>query len=129
MAAKDEFAGYCAELFASIGPVRVRRMFGGHGIYVDDLFVAIVTGDSLYLKADQQTSPAFEQAGGTRFAYRTKGRSVSLQFWTPPAHALDSPGLMEPWARLAAQAALRSRAGQPARTNRSCVSSGSRMPR
>ena len=129
MTAKDEFAGYCAELFASIGPVRVRRMFGGHGIYVDDLFVAIITGDCLYLKADRQSAAAFEQAGGTRFAYQARGRSVSLQFWTPPAHAMDSPQLMQPWAHLAAQAALRSRAQKPARIKRSSASRRSGMAR
>ena len=127
MASGNEFANYCAELFAALGPVRVRRMFGGHGIYVDDLFVAIVSAESLYLKADLQCASAFEKAGGTRFTYEGKGRSVSLQYWTPPAPALDSPALMEPWARLALAAALRSRKdsavavrpGDPVRVRRS----------
>lgn len=110
MASRNEFADYCAELFGPVGAVRVRRMFGGHGIYVDDLFVAIVLGESLYLKADAQSAPAFEKAGGSRFTYESKGRAVSLKFWTPPAEAMDSPALMEPWARLAVAAALRSRA-------------------
>jgi DNA transformation protein and related proteins len=114
MASRSEFADYCAELFGSLGLVRVRRMFGGHGIYVDDLFVAIVSGESLYLKADPQCAPAFEKAGGTRFTFESKGRAVSLQYWTPPPQAMDAPGLMEPWARLAMAAALRSRAGSPA---------------
>jgi DNA transformation protein len=47
MAAKDAFANYCAELLSALGTARVRRMFGGHGIYVDDLFVAIVLGETL----------------------------------------------------------------------------------
>jgi hypothetical protein len=38
-------------------------MFGGHGIYVDDLFVAIVVADTLYLKADAETIPRFEGRG------------------------------------------------------------------
>lgn len=109
MPSTNEFASHCAELLAPAGSVRVRRMFGGHGLYLDDLFVAIVTGEALYLKADSQTAAAFEKAGGTRFAYRAQGRSVSLQFWSPPAEAMESPRLMQPWVRLAAQAALRSR--------------------
>lgn len=119
MPSTNEFASHCAELLAPCGSVRIRRMFGGHGLYVDDLFVAVVTGESLYLKADPQTAAAFESAGGTRFAYRAKGRSVSLQFWTPPAEAMDSPRLMHPWARLAADAALRSRAGASGQGKRS----------
>ena len=112
MSSRNEFADYCAGLLAPVGAVRVRRMFGGHGLYVDELFVAIITGETLYLKADPETAPAFERAGGTRFVYGSRGKSVALQYWTPPAEALDSPRAMEPWARLAMQAALRSRAGK-----------------
>jgi DNA transformation protein and related proteins len=120
MASRDEFARYCAELFEPMGSVRVRRMFGGHGLYVDELFVAIVTGECLYLKADAQTAPAFEKAGCSPFSYEARGRRVSLHFWTPPPEAMDSPRLMEPWSRLAVAAALRSRKGKPkARGDRS----------
>lgn len=112
MASKDEFAHYCAELLAPLGTVRVRRMFGGHGLYIDELFVAIVAGETLYLKADPETAPAFEAAGGRPFSYEARGRRTSLGFWTPPVEAMDSPGLMTPWARLALGAALRARAGK-----------------
>jgi DNA transformation protein and related proteins len=110
MAAKDAFASYCAELLSGLGAVRVKRMFGGHGIYVDDLFVAIVVGETLYLKADAQTVPRFEAAGCAPFSYTAKGnKRVSMSYRAVPAEAMDSPALMRPWAMLAMQAALRSR--------------------
>ena len=110
MGAKDDFANYCAELFAPLGSVRVKRMFGGHGLYVDDVFVAIVTSETLYLKADEQTAQRFEAQGCTAFSYEAKGRKrVSLGYWSAPAEAMDSPALMRPWARLALEAALRAR--------------------
>lgn len=110
MPAKDAFASYCAELLAPLGPVRVKRMFGGHGIYVDDLFMAIVVGESLYLKVDEHTMPRFEAAGCAPFVYTAKGRGrVSLNYRAAPADALESPALMRPWAALALDAALRAR--------------------
>ncbi|MBC5783287.1 TfoX/Sxy family protein [Ramlibacter sp. USB13] len=109
-APKDAFASYCAELLSANGTVRVRRMFGGHGIYVDDLFVAIVVGETLYLKADEKTLPRFEAEGCAPFTYTAKGkRQVSLGYRAAPAEAMDSPALMRPWAQLAVDAALRSR--------------------
>lgn len=30
-----DFVAYCAELMAAAGGVRSKRMFGGHGFYVD----------------------------------------------------------------------------------------------
>ena len=111
MAARDAFASYCAELLAPLGPVRVKRMFGGHGIYLDGVFIAIVAGETLYLKAHAETAPRFEAAGCAPFRYTAKGRTVSLPYRAAPAEAMDSPALMRPWAMLAMQAALRARGG------------------
>ncbi|HEY1090017.1 MAG TPA: TfoX/Sxy family protein, partial [Burkholderiaceae bacterium] len=36
------FVDHCIELLQGQGPVRTRRMFGGVGVYIDDLFVAII---------------------------------------------------------------------------------------
>ena len=110
MPAKDDFANYCAELFAGLGPVRVKRMFGGHGIYVDDLFIAIVVGETLYLKADEETVARFEAEGCTPFTYTAKGnRRVSMGYRAAPPEAMDSAAAMRPWGRLAMDAALRAR--------------------
>lgn len=105
----DQFAVHCVELLTPLGAARSRRMFGGHGVYLDDLFIGIVAFDRFYLKADPETAPRFEAAGGEPFSYEAKGRRTSLGFWTPPAEALESPALFEPWARLAMAAALRAR--------------------
>lgn len=103
----DPLAAHCAELLASVGPVRTRRMFGGHGFYVDDLFVAILAFDKLFLKVDTTTEARFREAGGEPFGYEAQGRGrVSLHYWTAPADAMESPALMRPWARLAMAAAL-----------------------
>ena len=84
-------------------------MFGGYGLYVDDLFVAIIVADAIYLKSDGQGRARFEAAGGRRFEYTRQGRQHSLAFWTVPAEAMDSPSLMKPWAQLAIEAAIRAR--------------------
>ena len=43
---------HCLELLAPLGTARARRMFGGHGLRVDGVFVALVAFERLYLKAD-----------------------------------------------------------------------------
>lgn len=103
---------HCLELLAPLGVVRARRMFGGHGLYVDDLFVAIIAFDRLYLKADEATRERFARADCQPFVYDAKGQSVTLGYWTVPAEAMESPQLMQPWARLAIAAALRARAAK-----------------
>ena len=109
MPVQDTFAAYCAELLSAVGSVRVKRMFGGHGLYVDDLFIALVAGETLYLKADEQTRPRFEAAGCHAFAYSAKGQEKTMRYWSAPTDAMDSPALMRPWAQLAIQAALQAK--------------------
>lgn len=109
---------HCLELLAPLGAARARRMFGGHGLYVDDLFVAIVVIDRLYLKADAQSQPAFVAAGCEPFVYEGASRPVTMSYWTAPAEAMESPALMLPWARHAISAALRARAAKPSATSR-----------
>ena len=89
-------------------------MFGGHGFYVDELFLALIAFDRLYLKADAQTRPRFEAAGCEPFVYDGQGKSVTLGYFTAPEDAMESPALMQPWARLALEAALRARAAKKA---------------
>ena len=106
------FVEHCVELLAPLGIVRVRRMFGGWGLYVDDLFIALIASERLFLKADATSREAFTAAGCAPFVYRSDGASVSLGYWSAPDDALESPALMAPWARRALQAAVAARAAK-----------------
>lgn len=116
--ARDAFADHCVELLEALGAARSKRMFGGHGLYVDALFIAIVSGEQLYLKVDASTQAAFERAGSRPFSYEVKGLRRSMSYWSAPDAALESAAQMQPWARLALEAALRARASRPASTRR-----------
>lgn len=136
------FVDHCLELFAPLGAVRVRRMFGGWGLYLDELFVALIAADRLYLKADATTRDRFAAAGCEPFVYDRgaalphaaedavrpavdatgHASAVVLGYWTAPVEAMDSPALMAPWARLALQAALAARAARSVKPPRRAAS-------
>lgn len=109
----NDLVAHCLDLLAPLGAVRARRMFGGHGLYCDDLFFALIAFDRLYLKVDAQSQPAFAAAGCEPFVYDAKGKPVTVRYWTAPPEAMESPALMQPWARQALAAALRARAAKP----------------
>jgi DNA transformation protein len=110
------FVLHCLELLEPVGPVRAKRMFGGYGLYAQELFVALIADEGLYLRADDTSEPHFRQAGGQPFEYEARGRRMTLRYWTPPAEALESSALMQPWARQALRAALSARA-KPAKAS------------
>lgn len=99
-----------------MGNVRSRRMFGGFGLYLDDLIFALIAFDQLYLKSDTITHAQFEAAGCQPFQYERKGQAVaSLGYFRPPEEAMESAALMRPWAQLALGAALRANAAKVAK--------------
>ena len=110
---RDEFTSHCVDLLAPLGPVRTKRMFGGVGFYVDDIFVALIAHERLYLKVDALTRPRFEAAGCQPFVYDAAGKQMTMGYFSAPEDAMESAPLMQNWARLALEAALRARAARP----------------
>jgi DNA transformation protein len=126
------FVDHCVELLAPLGAVRVKRMFGGWGLYVDTLFIAILASDQLYLKTDASSREVFAAAGCTPFVYSSDGQSVSLGYWSAPDDALESPAQMAPWARLALQSAVAARAARLTKPRRAVgkkTASAARTPK
>ncbi|MSQ51950.1 MAG: TfoX family protein [Betaproteobacteria bacterium] len=109
----SDFAQYVVDLLAPHGHILVKRMFGGHGVYCDGLFIGILHAQTLYLKADDASRGEFERAGCSPFTYQRAGKAASLGFYAAPADAMESRGLITNWARLAMQAALRAKASKP----------------
>lgn len=113
MSNTDPLAAHCKELLSALGAVQARRMFGGQGLYVDGIFIAMISGDVLYLKADETARPAFQGAGCQPFGFTTPaGHRAVLGYWSAPDEAMESPALMLPWARLALASALRAAAAK-----------------
>lgn len=108
------FLDHCLELLAGHGVARSKRMFGGHALYLDDLTVALVLADTLYLKADAQTAERFQAAGCKPFQYQRRDEAVIMtSYWSAPEEALESPALLGPWLQCAKEAALRARTTKP----------------
>jgi DNA transformation protein and related proteins len=109
------FVEHCQELLGELGRTRTKRMFGGWGLYVDELFIALIARERLFLKANASTQAQFVAAGGEAFVFHNKDQAISTHYFTVPAEAMDSAALMLPWARLAQQAALSAAAAKPVR--------------
>lgn len=121
MASPDnDFAMYCCELLSGVGPCTAKRMFGGYGISTSGLTLALVAdlggGDKLWLKADADTRGLYEAQGCERFTYEITRNGVtaphSLNYYAAPEEAMESPAVMQPWARVALECALKARAAK-----------------
>lgn len=98
-----------AELFCGLGPVSIRRMFGGKGIYHHGTIFAIEIRGELMLKADGQSAPDFAAAGCRQWRYvgSRHGKTVAMPYWSIPDSAFDDPDEMAIWAAKAYEAGRR----------------------
>ena len=109
MKAPDPFAERIVSLLTPVGPARAGRMFGGFGIFMDDLMFALIADETLYLKVAEETKSAKQHAGSRPFTYRRQGREISMSYWSAPAGSLDDMEALSPWAGLALAAAQRAK--------------------
>jgi DNA transformation protein len=102
-----------SELFAAFGPVTLRRMFGGIGIYADGVMFALSYDGTVYLKTDDKTAASFRQQGSEPFTYTAKnGRRAVMSYWTMPDNLYDDGEELARWAREALAVAVRAQAGK-----------------
>ena len=112
------------DLFAPFGPVTVRRMFGGAGIYREGLMFALVFDGAIFLKVDDASIPDFEREGSRPFVY-TRAKSpgkigrASLSYWRLPERLYDDPEDLARWTERALATARRKKATPRARIKRS----------
>jgi DNA transformation protein len=90
------------ELFSAFGPVTVRRMFGGAGIYADGMMFGLIADGVIYLKSGASNVAMFEREGLPPFTYsRRKGERAVMSYRRMPDRLYDDPDDLAVWARAA----------------------------
>ncbi len=98
------------ELFASMGHLSVRKMFGGAGIYLDGLMFVLIGYGDIYLKADKASLGTFIQANCPPFVYHSPdGRVMEMSYRRMPEDALDDGDEALKWGRLGFASARRAK--------------------
>lgn len=90
--ASQENAEMLQRGLAQLGSIRLKKMFGGYGIFNDDKMFALVTSDGeVFFKADESNIQMYEDAGSHKHA--------RMPYYRLPDEVLaDEKALIE-WAR------------------------------
>ncbi len=110
---EKEFVTYLVDLMQSIGPVKAKGMFGGHGIFLDGLMIALVADSTLYLKVDEESAEDFKKKGLEPFSYYKKNKEYKMSYFQAPEETLEGSEEMNIWANKAYAAALRAASKKP----------------
>ena len=99
MAVSEELREHVCDLFAGVGPVAVRRMFGGAGVYLDDACFALLVDGTVWMRADEPLGADYAAAGSEQWIYEGGRRGpVAMPYWRLP-EAADDPEEAAAWAR------------------------------
>src|ERR1700674_1406588 len=104
MRVTDGFRAFVLEQLAGVESVRARAMFGGVGLYADDVFFGILAADTLYLKVDDNNRSQYEAKGMTAFQ-PYPGKPMTMSYYQVPASVLEDSNQLACWAKASVQVA------------------------
>ena len=97
MALSAQYKSYVADLFAPLGQVTVKSMFGGGGVYYKDTMFALISDETLFLTVDPSNKADFEAEGCGPFVYDGKGKPISMSYYELPDRLLDDTDELMQW--------------------------------
>ena len=103
----EGFRTFALDQLSQTRDVLARNMFGGVGLYADDVFFGILAGDTLYLKCDDRTRERFVRAGSRPFT-PDPNRPASKKYYEVPLAVREDADELGRWAGDAVAAAGRS---------------------
>jgi DNA transformation protein len=109
MSLSPGFADYAMELLSGFAPLEIKRMFGGAGIYRNQLMFAILDDDAIYFRTDAALAADLKAQGSEVWVYSMKRDGVArdMGYWRMPETAADDPEEAVAIARRAYAAALK----------------------
>jgi DNA transformation protein len=115
MRSSESFREFVLEQLARVRGIRARAMFGGVGLYADEVFFGIIAADTLYFKVDDTNRRDFELAASHAFKpYDDK--PMTMPYYNVPADVLEDRDTLTRWAARAVVSAVRSKTKKPAKS-------------
>ncbi|MEQ8953968.1 MAG: TfoX/Sxy family protein [Gammaproteobacteria bacterium] len=109
---QKDFSTWVVDMLQGMGPVRSKRMFGGFGIFLDELMFGLIADNELYFKVDDENRAEFEEHDLMPFTYVKADREMKLSYYQAPAEALDNMEIMLEWGNRGFAAAVRAASGK-----------------
>jgi DNA transformation protein len=86
-------AEFLQNKLTKIGNIKIKKMFGGHGIFEEDkMFALIDSKGTVFFKTDDTNLSRFEEAGSVRHA--------KMPYYSVPEDVLNDDELLQEWAQV-----------------------------
>jgi len=100
MNAKDEsFKDFVLDQLLGMGGVEARRMFGGYGLYREEIFFGIVYKGKLFFKIDESTVGEYRKRKMKPF--RPSDKQTLKSYYQVPVDVIEDADELREWAEKA----------------------------
>jgi DNA transformation protein len=117
MRVSASFREFVLDQLAGLDGLRARAMFGGVGLYADDVFFGIVAADELYFKVDDTNRREYETAGSVSFKPYAD-RAMTMPYYKVPLVILEDAAMLGEWAARAVAVAEVAKSAKPTKTRK-----------
>jgi DNA transformation protein len=94
------FRAFVTDQLSSLPGVHSRSMFGGVGLYADEVFFGIVAADVLYFKVDETNRGDYDRAGMSAFRPYAD-RAMIMPYYQVPVAVIEDADQLVRWAKRA----------------------------
>lgn len=115
MSVSSDYLAFVLEQLAGLEGVVSRRMFGGVGLYHEELFFGLIADDTLYLRADDSNRADYKARGAAQFRPYADRPHLSMSYYEAPPEVLDDARALIEWARRSVAVAQRAPANRKRR--------------
>ena len=106
MTVSSDFLAYALEQLAGLAGLSARRMFGGVGLYCEELFFGLIDNDTLYLRVNDDNRADYTVRGMGPFRPYADRPELSMSYYEIPADVLEDAAQLVSWARRSVAAAM-----------------------
>ena len=95
----DSFKDFVLDQLRGLEDVEARRMFGGYGLYQDEIFFGIIEKGRLYFKVDEVTVTRYRKHRMKPF--RPNAKQTLKSYYQVPVEILEDADELRKWAEAA----------------------------
>lgn len=99
----DSFKDFILDQLDALPEIECRAMFGGYGLYSDEIFFGIIFKDRLYFKTNARSAVPYRRLGMKPFA--PNGKQKLKNYYEVPVDIIEDSDRLTVWAREALVAA------------------------
>ena len=108
------FREFVLDQLAGLDGLQARAMFGGVGLYADEVFFGILAADALFFKVDDTNRREYETAGSAPFKPYAD-RAMTMPYYNVPVVVLEDAVRLREWAARAVAVAKTAKTAKPAK--------------